>query len=159
MSNLQGSSGDADGDNRPVDKSRGTGGWGEAEMNGESNGQHGSIYTMCVLNHCSRVWLFVTPRTVGHQAPLSMGFSRQEYWSELPCPPPEDLPYPGIEPIRSPVLPGRFFTLVPPGKPKHIHHHMWNRHWWKSALWLRELTLGLRNNLERWERVASGSEV
>ena len=112
MSNLQGSSGDADIDNRPVDKSRGTGGWGEAEMNEESSGQHGSIYTMCVLNHCSHVWFFVTLQTVGLQAPLSVGFSRQEYWSELPCPPPEDLPYPGIEPmsLRSPVLPGRFFT-------------------------------------------------
>ena len=41
------------------------------------------------------VQLFVTPWTVGHQAPLSMGFSRQEYWSGLPCPPPGDLPYPG----------------------------------------------------------------
>ena len=44
-----------------------------------------------------------TPWTVAHQAPLSMGFSRQEYWSGLPCPPPGDLPNPGIEP-RSPEL-------------------------------------------------------
>ena len=43
-------------------------------------------------NVLSYVWLFVTPRTVDHQAPLFMGFSRQEYWSGLPCPPPEDLP-------------------------------------------------------------------
>ena len=43
------------------------------------------------------------------QAPLSMGFSRQEYWSGLPCPSPEDLPDPGIEP-GSPTLAGRFFT-------------------------------------------------
>ena len=42
--------------------------------------------------------LSVTPRTVGHQAPLSMGFPRQEYWSGLPFPPPGDLPDPGIEP-------------------------------------------------------------
>ena len=40
---------------------------------------------------------FATPRTVAHQAPLSMGFSRQEYWSGLPCPPPGDLPDPGIK--------------------------------------------------------------
>ena len=44
----------------------------------------------------SRVRRFVTPWTVAHQAPLSMGFSRQEYWSGLPCPPPGDLPEPGI---------------------------------------------------------------
>ena len=57
----------------------------------------------------SHVWLFVTPWTVACQAPLSMGFSRQEYWSGLPCPPPGDLPYPGIEPM-SPALADRFFT-------------------------------------------------
>ena len=51
----------------------------------------------------SRVQLFATPRTVASQAPLSMGFSRQEYWSGLPFPSPEDLPDPGIEP-RSPAL-------------------------------------------------------
>ena len=49
----------------------------------------------------SRVQLFVTPWTVAHQAPLSMGFSRQEYWSGLPFPSPGDLPNPAIEP-RSP---------------------------------------------------------
>ena len=51
----------------------------------------------------SRVQLFATPWTAAHQAPLSMGFSRQEYWSGLPFPSPEDLPDPGIEP-RSPAL-------------------------------------------------------
>ncbi|ELR60842.1 hypothetical protein M91_04482, partial [Bos mutus] len=47
-----------------------------------------------------------------HQAPLSIGFSRQEYWSGLPCPPPEDLPHPGIKPMSliSLALVGRFFT-------------------------------------------------
>ena len=44
---------------------------------------------LCVLSHFSRVRLLVTPWTVAHQAPLSMGFSRQEYWSGLPCPPPQ----------------------------------------------------------------------
>ena len=50
--------------------------------------------------------------TVAHQAPLSMGFSRQEYWSGLPCPPPGHLPDPGIEPgpLMSPALAGGFFT-------------------------------------------------
>ena len=46
----------------------------------------------------SHVQLFATLWTVAHQAPLSMGFSRQEYWSGLPCPAPRDLPYPGFEP-------------------------------------------------------------
>ena len=45
----------------------------------------------------SRVRLFAAPRTVAHQAPLSMGFSKQEYWSRLPFPPPGDLPNPGIK--------------------------------------------------------------
>ena len=49
----------------------------------------------------SRVQLFVTPWTVAYQAPLSMGFSRQEYWSGLPLPSPGDLPNPGIEPRSS----------------------------------------------------------
>ena len=57
----------------------------------------------------------VTPRAVARQAPLSMGFSRQEYWSGLPCPPPGDLPNPGIKPtsftsLMSPALAGEFFS-------------------------------------------------
>ena len=52
---------------------------------------------------------FATPWTVALQAPLSMGFSRQEYWSGLPFPSPGDLPHPGIEPV-SPTLAGRCFT-------------------------------------------------
>ena len=59
---------------------------------------------------------FVTPWTVSCQVPLSLGFPRQEYWSELPFPSPGDLPNPGIEPM-SPALAGRFFTSEPPGKP------------------------------------------
>ena len=62
------------------------------------------------------VWLFATPWTVGHQAPLSMGFSRQEYWSGLPFSSPGDLPDPGIEP-RSPTLEADALTSEPPGKP------------------------------------------
>ena len=63
----------------------------------------------------SRVQLFATPWTVAHQAPLSMGFSRQEYWSGLPFPSPGDLPDPGIEP-RSPALEADALTSEPPGK-------------------------------------------
>ena len=66
-----------------------------------------------MLSRFSRVQLFATPWTVAFQVPLSMGFSRQEYWSGLPCPPPGDLPDPGIEPVSlpSPVLAGGFFTI------------------------------------------------
>ena len=55
------------------------------------------------------------PMTVARQAPLSMGFSRQEYWSELPISSPGDLANPGIKP-ESPALVGKFFTLAPPEK-------------------------------------------
>ena len=65
--------------------------------------------SVCVL---SRVWLFATSWTVAHQDPLSMELSRQEYWSGLPFPMPEDLPNTGIEPASpvSPALAGKFFT-------------------------------------------------
>ena len=65
-----------------------------------------------MLSRFSRVRLFVTLRTVAPQASLCMGFPRQEYWSGLPCPPPGDLPDPGIESpsLVSPALAGRFFT-------------------------------------------------
>ena len=56
-----------------------------------------------------------TPWTVAREAPLSMGFPRQEYWSGLPFPTPEDLPDPAIEPMspESPALAGEFFTIAP----------------------------------------------
>ena len=67
----------------------------------------------------SHVTLFVTPWTVVCQAPLSMAFSRQEYWSGLPFPAPGDIPDPGIKhsSALSPDLAGGFFITVPPGKP------------------------------------------
>ena len=58
----------------------------------------------------------MTPWTAARQAPLSMGFSRQEDWSGLPCPPPGDLPDPGIRP-RSPALQADSLSSEPPGKP------------------------------------------
>ena len=63
-----------------------------------------------------RIQLFMTLWTVAHQAPLSVGFFRQEYWSGLPFPPPRDLPDPGIESasLVFPELIGRLFTTVPP---------------------------------------------
>ena len=66
----------------------------------------------CVLRHFGCVRLCVTPWTIAHQAPLFMRFSRQEDWSALPCPPPGDLPNPGIKPtfLKSPALAVSFFT-------------------------------------------------
>ena len=64
----------------------------------------------------SRVQLFVNPWTVAHQAPLSMEFYRQDYWSGLPFPSPRELPDPGIEP-RSPALQAASVPSEPPGKP------------------------------------------
>ena len=77
-------------------------------------------------SHFSHVWLFETPRTVAHQAPLSMIFSKQEYWRGLPFPSPEDFPNTGIKPasLRSPALAGRFFTSA-----------TWEAHGW-TYLWL-----------------------
>ena len=63
---------------------------------------------MCGLSRFSRVQLFATPWTVACQAPLSMGFSRQEYWSGLPFPSPGDLPDPGIKPASGLL----FFFLI-----------------------------------------------
>ena len=72
---------------------------------------------LCAAELLSCVRLFATPWGVVRQAPLSLGFSRQEYWSGLPAfPSPGDLPDPGIDPW-SPALAGRFFTTEPPGKP------------------------------------------
>ena len=71
------------------------------------------LLLLCVRASCfSHVRLYAMQRTVASQAPLSMGFSRQEYWSGLPFPSPGDLPDPGIEPVSlmSPALAGRFFT-------------------------------------------------
>ena len=71
--------------------------------------------------HCAQSLsrLFATPRTVVCQAPLFVGFSRQEYWSGLPLPTPGYLPNPKIKPSSSasPALAGRFFTAEPAGKP------------------------------------------
>ena len=67
--------------------------------------------------HASHVQLFVIPWPVACQAPLSMGFSRQKYWSRLPCPPPGDLPNPGIEP-RSPASWADALLSELSGKPK-----------------------------------------
>ena len=91
----------------------------QAEYNLNRTDRHGSWLLdtdtprrACVLSCSSHVQLFATLGTVARQAPLSMGFSRQEYWSGLPYPPPRNLPNPGIEPssLMSPALAGGFFT-------------------------------------------------
>ena len=69
------------------------------------------------MKSLSHVLLFATPWTIVHQAPPSMGFSRQEYWSGLPFPSPGNLPNSGIEP-RSPALQADALTSEPPGKPQ-----------------------------------------
>ena len=77
-----------------------------------------SAQELLLLTPFSHVWLFATPWTVGHQAPLSMGFSRQGYWSGVPSPPPGDLPDPGIEPASPDGSRTEGFCIAEPqGKP------------------------------------------
>ena len=76
---------------------------------------------VCVsmLSHCSHVWLFATVWIIAPHAPLSMGFSRQEYWSGLPCPPPGDLPDQGVKLASLCLLNWKVgsLSLAPLGKP------------------------------------------
>ena len=75
--------------------------------------------TVCCVWLLSHVRLLATPRSGAHQAPLSIGFSREEYWSGLPFSPPADLPNPGTEP-RSPTLQAGSLPPEPPGKSNFI---------------------------------------
>ena len=77
-----------------------------------------SCFIECVLSYFSHVRLFVILWTVAHQATLSMGLSRQESWSGLPCPPSGDLPYPGIEPTSLLCWQAGSLPAEPPGKPR-----------------------------------------
>ena len=112
----------------------------------------------CLLSRFSRVWLFGTPWTIAHQAPLSMVFFRQEYWNGLPFPTPGDLPDTGIEslPFKSPALAGKFFTTSAAWEAhmplKEINLWVWNwaqggrgqLQWdgdWKGTVWVKSLTL------------------
>ena len=85
----------------------------------------GYVCVCSVVQLCPTLWTFYDPVDCSPSDSLSMGFSRQEYWSGLPFPAPGDLPHPGIKPVilSSPALAGRVFTAEPPGKP-----------WW--AEWL-----------------------
>ena len=89
---------------------------------------------MCACSQSlSCVWLFVTPWTVAHQAPLSKGFPRQEYWSGLPFPSSGELPDPGTE-LTSPTLASEFFTTQPPEKPSHANYPLYNNNTWLSQI-------------------------
>ena len=95
--------------------------WQAVSLSQSSQRSH--IYVcVCVLSSFSRVRLFVTIWPVAHQGPLSMGFSRQEYWNGLLCPPSGDLPDPGIKPtsFTSPTLAQGFFTTSATWEA-HIH--------------------------------------
>ena len=99
------------------------------------------LFIFVVVSLLSHIWLFATPWTVAHQPPLSMGISRQDYWSGLPCPPPGDLPNPGFKPTppalqvdslplshqRSPILliPGAIWD-----------HAICKEHLWLFNSWL-----------------------
>ena len=103
-----------------------------------------------ILSHFRHVWLHATLWTIAFQAPLSMGFSRQEYWSVLPCPPPGYLPDPWIEPasLESPALAGRFFRGSPGEKWK------WKSLscvWLFAALWTAALQAPLSVEFPRQE--------
>ena len=103
----------------------------------------------------SRVRFFATPRTVAHQAPLSVGFPRQEHWSGSPCPSPGDLPDLGIEPVslRSPALAGRFFiarahlgvcVMFSQEEIQVIHF------WWGEGRYYRSNTIIFSFYLSKW---------
>ena len=85
---------------------------------------------VCML---SCALLFSTPWIAAHQAPLSVEFSRQDYWSGWPFPPSGNLPDPGIEPVSltPPTLAGRLFTTVPPGSPN-VKVKIPKSQWFKS---------------------------
>ena len=84
-------------------------------------------FSFLCVSMLSHVWLFVTPWTIACQAPLSMGFSKQEYCSGLPCPPPGNLPNPEIKPYQdtrhplvSSALAGGVCIIALPGKPIYV---------------------------------------
>ena len=102
------------------------------------------LSTKVKVKSLSRVGLFATLWTIAHQALLSMGFSRQDYWSGLPFPSPGDLPDPGIEP-RSPALEADALTSEPPGR-----QWMWQREKMKRVL------ISLRKNVMDPDNIHNG---
>ena len=108
-----------------------------------------------MLNHFSRVQLFVTLWTIACQALLSMGFSMQKYWSGLPCPLPGDLPNSGIEPVSfmSPASPGEFFITSATWEPIYFNMLSEKR---KMQYCFTFLQVSLMSNLRNW---VSASEL
>ena len=104
-----------------------------------------------VVQSLTCVRLFATPWTVAHQAPLSMGFSRQEYWNGLPFPSPGDLPHPGNE-AASPASAGGFFTTVPQLAFDCMLMYLWQES-------LRQVFLWFNNYTDRICKNASNMEV
>ena len=94
-------------------------------------------YVLCCVEPLSRVQLFATLGTLACQAPLSMGFFRQEYWSGLSFPPPGDPPSPGIEPA-SPVSPALQEDSLPAEPPRKTVSEV-HRHWIPAVKWVRHL--------------------
>ena len=133
---------------------------------GPSSGAAAFLVTgMCVLNHFSCVRLCATLWTTAHQASLSMGFSRQAYWSGLPFPPPGDLPDAGIEStsLMSPAWAGRFLLLLlllflplaPPGKPillyaSWFYLYIFILHYGNLSLWSWPLRLKLTASMKTY---------
>ena len=115
----------------------------------EIKGNEVCIQKVCVhATSLSRLRLFATLWTVACQAPLSVGFSRQEYWSGLPCPPPGDLPDTGIEPssLRSPALAGGFF----------ITSTSWKAHRRGHTIFIEVKVSDLKSTLEATESTSPG---
>ena len=96
--------------------------WWWSRVTGESLFEEEMMQQLCCASSLNHIQLFVAPRTVAHQVPLSMAILPQECWSASPCPPPGDLPSGGIEP-RSPTLQVDSLLSEPPGKP-----------WWSRDL-------------------------
>ena len=96
-----------------------------------------SLHHACMLSHFRSVQLCTTLWNVAHQVSPSMGFPRQEYWSGLPCPPPEDLPDPGIKPtsLLSPAWAGAFFTTSATWEACHLSSLTPHIHEKQALLW------------------------
>ena len=110
-----------------------------------------TLLHLCVCAQLlSHAQLFVTPQTAAHQAPPSLGFSRQEHWSGLPFPSPRDLPHLGIRPLF-PALAGGFFTTEPLGGPRLIWRNILTECKSNNALGIYTYKLFFNNNKKKYQ--------